>query len=77
MTIRGKLVRIVPLDWNELRRKELRPDGVTIRTVFDQLDEAGDSWADFWRRGVSLNRARQKLERLNATRRVPQEAEVH
>jgi bifunctional non-homologous end joining protein LigD len=67
----------VPLYWNELRRKELRPDGVTIRTVFDRLDEVGDSWADFAQRRVSLNRARQKLEKLNATRGVPQEAEIH
>ena len=67
----------VPLDWSELRRKNLRPDGVTIRSVFDRLAEVGDSWADFWRRGASLNRARQKLEKLNATGRVPQEAEIH
>jgi bifunctional non-homologous end joining protein LigD len=66
----------VPLDWSELRGKNLRPDGVTIRSVFDRLDEVGDSWADFWRRGASLDRARQKLEKLNATRRIPQEAEV-
>jgi bifunctional non-homologous end joining protein LigD len=66
----------VPLDWSELRRKNLRPDGVTIRSVFDRLAEVGDSWADFWRRGASLNQARQKLEKLNATRRIPQEAEV-
>jgi len=67
----------VPLDWSELRRKNLRPDGVTIRSVFDRLAEVGDSWADFWRRGASLNQARQKLEKLNATRRIPQEAEIH
>ena len=67
----------VPLDWSELTRKNLRPDGVTIRTVFDRLAEVGDSWADFWRRGASLNEARQKLEKLNATRRIPQEAEIH
>jgi hypothetical protein len=44
--------------------------------IRNRLDEVGDSGADFWRRGASLNRARQKLEKLNATRRVPQEAEV-
>jgi len=49
----------------------LRPDGVTIWSVFDRLDRVGDPWADFWRRGVSLSRARQRLENLNATRRVP------
>jgi bifunctional non-homologous end joining protein LigD len=67
----------VPLDWNELRRKDLRPDGVTIRSVFDRLDKVGDPWTDFWRRGVSLSRARPKLEKLYGTRRVPQEEEVH
>jgi bifunctional non-homologous end joining protein LigD len=67
----------VPLAWDELRSKDLRPDGVTIRSVFDRLDKVGDPWTDFWRHGVSLSRARQKLETLNATRRVPQEEEVH
>ncbi|HEY5940705.1 MAG TPA: non-homologous end-joining DNA ligase [Gemmatimonadales bacterium] len=52
----------VPLDWSELRRKDLRSDGVTIRTIFDWLEKAGDPWADFWRSGVSLTKARRKLE---------------
>lgn len=67
----------VPLDWNELRRRDLRPDGVTIRNIFDRLEKVGDPWIDFWRRGASLNRARQKFEKLNGTRRIPQEEEVH
>ena len=29
---------------------------------FDRLDRVADAWADFWRRGASLNRARRKLE---------------
>jgi bifunctional non-homologous end joining protein LigD len=57
----------VPLDWSELGRKNLRPDGVTIRTLFDRLERVGDPWTDFWRRAVSLNAARQRLEKLNAT----------
>jgi bifunctional non-homologous end joining protein LigD len=65
----------VPLHWHELRRKDLRPDGVTIRTVFKRLDRVPDPWADFWQRAVSLGRARRKLEDLDAARRVPQEAE--
>jgi bifunctional non-homologous end joining protein LigD len=52
----------VPLEWDELKRKSLRPDGFTIRNVFARLEKVGDPWADFWRRGVSLNRARQKLQ---------------
>ncbi|MGH7510314.1 MAG: non-homologous end-joining DNA ligase [Gemmatimonadales bacterium] len=51
----------VPLDWSELERKALRPDGVTIRTIFGRLEKVGDPWKGFWRRGVTLTRARQKL----------------
>jgi bifunctional non-homologous end joining protein LigD len=67
----------VPLDWAELRRQDLRPNGVTIRSVFARLDRVGDPWSDFARRGVSLSRARQKLEKLNAPRGVPLEEEVY
>jgi bifunctional non-homologous end joining protein LigD len=61
----------VPLDWNEFAKKDFRSDGVTIRSVFSRLDHVGDPWLDFWKRGASLNRARQKLEKLNGTRRIP------
>ena len=67
----------VPLDWRELTREDLRPNGVTIRSVFDRLEALGDLWADFRRRGASLAPARRKLEKLHVTRRVPQEAAVH
>jgi bifunctional non-homologous end joining protein LigD len=65
----------VPLHWHELRRKDLRSDGVTVRAIFKRLDKVPDPWADFWQRAVSLDRARRKLEGLHAARRVPQEAE--
>lgn len=61
----------VPLEWNEIGRRDLRPDGVTIRSIFDRLGKVGDPWTNFRRRRVSLTRARRKLEELNATRRVP------
>ncbi len=51
----------VPLEWDELRRRGLHPDGFTIRNVFARLKKVGDPWADFWRHGVSLKRAQQKL----------------
>jgi bifunctional non-homologous end joining protein LigD len=54
----------VPLSWEELRRPELRSNGVTIRTVFDRLASVADPWADFRRSGASLARARQRFERL-------------
>ena len=66
----------VPLDWVELESADLRPDGVTIRTVFDRLQKVGDPWADFWQRPAALGRARRKLEEFHVARRVPQEEEA-
>jgi bifunctional non-homologous end joining protein LigD len=54
----------VPLDWSELKKKTLRSNRYTIRTVFDRLGKQNDPWADFWRRGVSLTNARRSLERM-------------
>jgi len=51
----------LPIDWSELRRKSLRSDGVTIRTIFGRIDAAGDPWADLRRSAVSLTKARRKL----------------
>jgi bifunctional non-homologous end joining protein LigD len=66
----------VPLEWRELRKPSLRPDGTTIRTVFERLEKIGDPWHDFHRRSASLVQARVKLEAMNVARRVPQEAEL-
>jgi bifunctional non-homologous end joining protein LigD len=51
----------VPIDWSELRKKNLRPNSITIRTLFDRLDETKDPWADFWQNCVSLAKARRRL----------------
>ena len=51
----------VPLAWSELENKKLRANSFTIRTLFDRLDSTPDPWADFWRRGVSLTKARRRL----------------
>jgi bifunctional non-homologous end joining protein LigD len=34
----------VPLDWSELRTPSLRPDGTTMRNVFERLEKIGDPW---------------------------------
>jgi bifunctional non-homologous end joining protein LigD len=52
----------IPLDWHELQKKDIRPDGVTIRTVFARLDKAEDPWKDFWRKAVSLKKTHSRLE---------------
>jgi bifunctional non-homologous end joining protein LigD len=57
----------LPLDWSELNKNDLRPNGVTIRTVFERLEKTGDPWRDFRRHATSLNKARRKVEKLNAT----------
>jgi hypothetical protein len=49
-----------------MRKKNFRPDGVTMKTVFDRLDKGDDPWKDFWRRTPSLGKARRKLEQLHA-----------
>jgi bifunctional non-homologous end joining protein LigD len=54
----------VPLDWSELEKKNLRPNGVTIRNIFDLLDGTQDPWANLWRSAVTLTKARRKLGRL-------------
>ena len=50
-----------PLDWSELKKKNLRGNSFTIRTIFSRLETVADPWADFWRSGVSLAPARRKL----------------
>jgi bifunctional non-homologous end joining protein LigD len=51
----------VPLEWSEIKKKSLRSDSITIRTVFDRLEKVKDPWADFWQSGASLAKARRKL----------------
>jgi bifunctional non-homologous end joining protein LigD len=53
----------VPIDWAELEKKSLRPNSVTIRTIFERLEGAPDPWKDFWKSRVSLVKARRSLER--------------
>jgi len=55
-----------PLDWEELKKKDLRPDGVTIRTIFNRLEEIDDPWKNFWGHAVSLTEARRRLEKVRS-----------
>jgi len=61
----------VPLDWSELNNKDLRPDGVTIRTVFERVEKFGDPWHEYRRAAASLRSAYRRLEKRSATRRIP------
>jgi bifunctional non-homologous end joining protein LigD len=53
----------VPLDWSELKKKSLRSNTFTIRTVFERIEDAPDPWAEFWDSAVSLTKARRALQR--------------
>lgn len=56
-----------PLDWRELDDKSLRPDGFTIRNIFQRLEKmrkTGDPWKDLRARAASLKQAAQELRRL-------------
>ncbi len=55
-----------PIRWEEVDHPGLKPDGWTIRTIFERLDVAGDPWSDFFRRAVALSRAQRQLESLHA-----------
>jgi bifunctional non-homologous end joining protein LigD len=51
-----------PLDWHELQKRDLRPDGVTIRTVFARLEKVDDPWKGFSGSAVSLAKVQPKLQ---------------
>jgi bifunctional non-homologous end joining protein LigD len=56
----------VPLEWAELRKKNFRPDGVTMQTIFDRLDRIQDPWKDFRRHATSLDKAQRQMEGIHA-----------
>ena len=51
----------LPIAWGELGKKTLRPNGTTIRNIFDRLERTQDPWADYWRSATSLAKARKAL----------------
>ena len=50
-----------PLGWAELRKRNLRPDAITIKNVFERLDQIQDPWSNFWKHRTSLDKAAKKL----------------
>lgn len=56
----------MPITWEDLDRRELSPDGWTIRNAFETLDSREDPWHDFFRHARSLERARTRLEGRHA-----------
>jgi bifunctional non-homologous end joining protein LigD len=59
-----------PLAWSELEKDDLRPDSVTIRSVFERLEMVGDPWEHFRKHAASLRTASRALREENVTRRI-------
>lgn len=53
-----------PLDWDELGRRDMRPDRYTIRNLFRRLSPKGDPWANIGRYARSLGEARNRLDEV-------------
>ena len=50
-----------PCTWEEIEAGTIHPQSVTVRTIADRVDAAGDPWQDLHRRGRSLTRASSRL----------------
>jgi bifunctional non-homologous end joining protein LigD len=53
-----------PCTWEEVERGEVGPQTFTLRTMAARLAEVGDLWGDLHKRGRSLRRAIEKLQRM-------------
>jgi bifunctional non-homologous end joining protein LigD len=56
----------MPIRWQELDAPDFRPGGVTIRTIFNRLNQQDDSWKDLWRNAVLLPRKQPRGENTHA-----------
>jgi bifunctional non-homologous end joining protein LigD len=55
-----------PIEWEELSRSDLRPDGWTVRTVLHRLEKKGDPWAEIGKHARGLSAPRKRLRALLA-----------
>ena len=44
----------MPIEWDELSDRALRPDRWTVRTAPERLEAQGDAWAGMARRARAL-----------------------
>jgi bifunctional non-homologous end joining protein LigD len=55
-----------PCTWEELEQGKVSPQRFNLRNMAARIAEGGDLWAGMSRRGRSLRRAREKLDKLEA-----------
>ncbi|MFP4345160.1 MAG: non-homologous end-joining DNA ligase [Anaerolineales bacterium] len=53
-----------PLDWEELRDKEIKSQSYTVDNIFRRLGQKADPWRDFYDDACSIETAREKLYAL-------------
>jgi bifunctional non-homologous end joining protein LigD len=53
-----------PCTWEEVERGKVGPASFTLRNMPDRIAKVGDVWADMRRRGRSLTKPMEKLQRL-------------
>jgi bifunctional non-homologous end joining protein LigD len=65
-TVRAKPGATVsaPCTWEEVERGKVGPASFTLRNMPDRIAKVGDVWADMRRRGRSLTKPMEKLQRL-------------
>jgi hypothetical protein len=60
----------------QLSTLEGRPDGVTLRTIFDRLETVEDPWKDFRERAIALTKARWLLRDRSCHSRTIERSET-
>jgi bifunctional non-homologous end joining protein LigD len=53
-----------PCTWDEIERGIARPRTFTLRTMSKRIEEVGDVWSELRRRGRSLRRPTERLQKL-------------
>jgi DNA primase len=57
-----------PIRPEELK-KNLRPERLNIKTLFDRFEEQGDLWRDFWKKRQGLEEAIERLGEIHKSNR--------
>ena len=54
-----------PVTWDEVERGEVGPSSFTLRNMAGRISAVGDVWSDLRRRGRSLQKPMEKVQRLS------------
>jgi bifunctional non-homologous end joining protein LigD len=54
-----------PCTWEEIERGTVLPQTFTLKNMRERIGQVGDVWSDMRRRGRSLSRAIERLQRLS------------